>query len=140
MQLWKRFWNEEDGQDLVEYTLLLAFVALASAALFINAGTSINTSGRRRTTAGQRSSIVPAASPGTSPAEGGGPLPRSASFPESQAMKPQLERLWRERGAQDLVEYTLLMAFLVLASAALYLNVSQTINALWTAISSRLAT
>ena len=42
MQLWKRFWNEEDGQDLVEYTLLLAFVALASAALFIGAGTSIN--------------------------------------------------------------------------------------------------
>jgi len=55
-------------------------------------------------------------------------------------MKSQLQRLWRERGAQDLVEYTLLMAFLVLASAALYLNVSQTIHALWTAISSRLAT
>ncbi len=42
MQLWKRFWNEEDGQDLVEYTLLLAFVALASAALFIGAGTSVS--------------------------------------------------------------------------------------------------
>jgi Flp pilus assembly pilin Flp len=42
MQLWKRFWNEEDGQDLVEYTLLLAFVALASAALFISAGRNIN--------------------------------------------------------------------------------------------------
>jgi Flp pilus assembly pilin Flp len=54
-------------------------------------------------------------------------------------MKPLIHRLWRERGAQDLIEYTLLMAFLVLASAALYMNVSQTINALWTAISSRLA-
>jgi Flp pilus assembly pilin Flp len=54
-------------------------------------------------------------------------------------MKTVIQRLWRERGAQDLVEYTLLMAFLVLASAALYMNVSQTINALWTAISSRLA-
>ncbi len=43
MQLWKRFWNEEDGQDLVEYTLLLAFIALASAALFIGAGTSVST-------------------------------------------------------------------------------------------------
>lgn len=41
MQLWKRFWNEEDGQDLVEYTLLLAFVALASAALFIGAGGAV---------------------------------------------------------------------------------------------------
>ena len=36
-----RLWREEQGQDLVEYSLLLAFVALASAALFINAGTSI---------------------------------------------------------------------------------------------------
>ena len=36
-----RFIREEEGQDLVEYTLLLAFVALASAALFIGAGTSI---------------------------------------------------------------------------------------------------
>jgi Flp pilus assembly pilin Flp len=37
------FLREEQGQDLVEYTLLLAFVALASAALFIGAGGSINT-------------------------------------------------------------------------------------------------
>ena len=33
-----RFLREEEGQDLIEYTLLLAFVCLASAALFINAG------------------------------------------------------------------------------------------------------
>ncbi len=36
------FLRDEQGQDLVEYTLLLAFVALAAAALFINAGNSIN--------------------------------------------------------------------------------------------------
>ena len=36
-----RFWNDESGQDLIEYTLLMAFVALASAALFIGAGGSI---------------------------------------------------------------------------------------------------
>ena len=35
------FWNEEEGQDLIEYTLLMAFVALASAALFLGAGGSI---------------------------------------------------------------------------------------------------
>ena len=35
--------REEEGQDLVEYTLLLAFVALTSAALFLSAGVSINT-------------------------------------------------------------------------------------------------
>ena len=37
------FVREEEGQDLVEYTLLLAFVCLASAALFINAGSSLAT-------------------------------------------------------------------------------------------------
>ena len=36
-----QFMRDENGQDLVEYTLLLAFVCLASAALFINAGQSI---------------------------------------------------------------------------------------------------
>jgi Flp pilus assembly pilin Flp len=36
-----RFVREEEGQDLVEYTLLLAFVCLASAALFINAGSTM---------------------------------------------------------------------------------------------------
>jgi Flp pilus assembly pilin Flp len=36
-----RFLADDQGQDLIEYTLLLAFVALASAALFIGAGGSI---------------------------------------------------------------------------------------------------
>jgi len=39
----KMFWQDDQGQDLVEYTLLLAFVCLASAALFINAGASLAT-------------------------------------------------------------------------------------------------
>ena len=33
--------KSEEGQDLIEYTLLLAFVLIASAALYINAGGSI---------------------------------------------------------------------------------------------------
>ena len=37
-----QFVREEKGQDLVEYTLLLAFVCLASAALFIQAGASLS--------------------------------------------------------------------------------------------------
>jgi Flp pilus assembly pilin Flp len=37
------FLRDEQGQDLIEYTLLLAFVALASAALFIGAGNSVKT-------------------------------------------------------------------------------------------------
>jgi Flp pilus assembly pilin Flp len=41
MSMFIKFWREEEGQDLIEYTLLLAFVALASAALFIGAGRSV---------------------------------------------------------------------------------------------------
>jgi Flp pilus assembly pilin Flp len=39
---WKNFGREESGQDLIEYTLLMAFVALASASLFMSAGNNIN--------------------------------------------------------------------------------------------------
>jgi len=42
LNLMKRLWLDEQGQDLIEYTLLMAFVALASAALFISSGTSIS--------------------------------------------------------------------------------------------------
>jgi Flp pilus assembly pilin Flp len=41
MTLLRNFWNEDRGQDLIEYTLLMAFVALASAALFLGAGGSV---------------------------------------------------------------------------------------------------
>jgi Flp pilus assembly pilin Flp len=37
----KNLWKDEQGQDLIEYTLLMAFVALASAALFLGTGGSI---------------------------------------------------------------------------------------------------
>ena len=35
-------WRQDGGQDLIEYSLLLAFVALAAAALFIQGGQSIS--------------------------------------------------------------------------------------------------
>jgi Flp pilus assembly pilin Flp len=38
----QNFLSDENGQDLIEYTLLMAFVAMASAALFISAGGSIS--------------------------------------------------------------------------------------------------
>ena len=41
MKFLKTFLKDEQGQDLIEYTLLLAFVALAAAALFTNVGTSL---------------------------------------------------------------------------------------------------
>jgi Flp pilus assembly pilin Flp len=42
MNFLKNLLKDEQGQDLIEYTLLLAFVALAAAALFTNVGTSIS--------------------------------------------------------------------------------------------------
>ena len=39
----RMFWNDERGQDMVEYSLLLAFVALSGAALFIGMGASTRT-------------------------------------------------------------------------------------------------
>jgi Flp pilus assembly pilin Flp len=36
------FWQDEQGQDLIEYTLLVAFVCLATAALFVNSGGSLS--------------------------------------------------------------------------------------------------
>ncbi|HEX4133291.1 MAG TPA: Flp family type IVb pilin [Bryobacteraceae bacterium] len=37
------FLKDEQGQDLIEYTLLMAFIALASAAIFVSTGSSIST-------------------------------------------------------------------------------------------------
>ncbi|MEK7408627.1 MAG: Flp family type IVb pilin [Acidobacteriota bacterium] len=37
------FLRDEAGQDMVEYSLLLAFVVMASAALFMESGESIYT-------------------------------------------------------------------------------------------------
>lgn len=36
-------WREEEGQDLVEYSLLLALIALAAIALLTAAGGSVKT-------------------------------------------------------------------------------------------------
>jgi len=40
--LFTNFWKDEQGQDLIEYTLLMAFVALASAALFLGVGGNVS--------------------------------------------------------------------------------------------------
>jgi Flp pilus assembly pilin Flp len=37
------FWKEEDGQDMVEYALLLAFVALAAVGVLTSVKASIST-------------------------------------------------------------------------------------------------
>jgi pilus assembly protein Flp/PilA len=42
MAFLKRFIEEEDGQDLVEYALLLGFIAIACVAAVTNLGTKIS--------------------------------------------------------------------------------------------------
>jgi Flp pilus assembly pilin Flp len=56
----RAFLTDETGQDLIEYTLLMAFVAMASAALFIGAGKSVK--GIWSTTSSQLSAANAAAS------------------------------------------------------------------------------
>ncbi len=41
--LFKRFVREEQGQDLIEYALLAAFIALAATAVLIVIGPKIDT-------------------------------------------------------------------------------------------------
>jgi len=43
MNLMKRLWKEEEGQDLVEYGLLLFLVALAAVATMKTLASSIST-------------------------------------------------------------------------------------------------
>lgn len=43
MEILRRCYADESGQDVVEYALLLAFVVLASAALLFSGQASINT-------------------------------------------------------------------------------------------------
>jgi pilus assembly protein Flp/PilA len=43
MNLMKRLWREEEGQDLIEYALLVALVALAATAGMSALANAINT-------------------------------------------------------------------------------------------------
>jgi len=43
IQFMNRFWQEEEGQDLVEYSLLLAFIALAAVTILGTVQKNINT-------------------------------------------------------------------------------------------------
>ena len=54
-------------------------------------------------------------------------------------MKNILTRLWKDEQAQDLIEYTLLIAFVALASAALFLGAGGTIKTIWTTTNTQLS-
>ena len=47
--------------------------------------------------------------------------------------------IWRNDGAQDLIEYTLLLAFVALAGAAMFVGMGNTSSGIWNTVNSRLA-
>jgi hypothetical protein len=40
MSTLRRFWDDDQGQDLIEYTLVMAFVVLGSGVIFMDTGHS----------------------------------------------------------------------------------------------------
>ncbi len=52
---------------------------------------------------------------------------------------PDLKTLFLDEDGQDLIEYTLLLAFIALVGAAAYIGMSTATNGIWTIVNSRLA-
>lgn len=50
-----------------------------------------------------------------------------------------MRRFLREESGQDLIEYSLILAFVVLAGAAAFLGMNSSTNAIWNVVNSRLA-
>jgi Flp pilus assembly pilin Flp len=61
------FLSQDSGQDLIEYTLLVAFVALTTAGLFLSSGASID-----QAWSSANSVLAVAASPQSPSSNGGG--------------------------------------------------------------------
>ena len=62
-------------------------------------------------------------------------------MPTLQPAKPPCEgrSLWRDETGQDIVEYSLILAFIALAGAAAYIGMSSSTQGLWSVVNSRLA-
>jgi len=58
---------------------------------------------------------------------------------ENRKVSVDLRSLWREERGQDLIEYTLLLAFICLAGAAAFIGMSNATTGLWSSANSRLA-
>lgn len=51
---------------------------------------------------------------------------------------PMVSRFWRAEEGQDLVEYTLLLAFLTLVATGIFISVGNNVSAIWTKANSRI--
>ncbi len=55
-------------------------------------------------------------------------------------MNPMLKHFIKDEQAQDLIEYTLLLAFVCLATSALFVSSGGSLSGIWTSANSELAT
>lgn len=55
-------------------------------------------------------------------------------------MNPMLKHFIKDEQAQDLIEYTLLLAFVCLATSALFVSSGGSLSGIWTSANSQLAT
>lgn len=55
-------------------------------------------------------------------------------------MKNFLQELWRDESGQDLVEYALILGFIALGAVGSLTAASTKINAVWTAVDTKLGT
>jgi Flp pilus assembly pilin Flp len=73
----------------------------------------------------------------------GGTEPAEEEDKIVQSNAPVVSRSWRmflrDQQGQDLVEYSLLLAFVCLAGAAMFIGMGQATSGLWTTVNSRLA-
>ena len=60
------------------------------------------------------------------------------SGPALQEEESVLRRLVRQEDGQDLVECSLLLAFIVLVGVASYIGIADNVNFIWTVVNSRL--
>ena len=54
-------------------------------------------------------------------------------------MLARIRALWRERTAQDLIEYTLLLGFVALAVIGIFIGSGKSLSGIWTSASSTVA-
>ena len=61
------------------------------------------------------------------------------AFREASIRAAQFGRFVRDEQGQDLVEYSLLLAFVCLSGAALFIGMGRTTSGLWSIVNTRLA-
>jgi Flp pilus assembly pilin Flp len=67
------------------------------------------------------------------------PLPVFMAVKSSDNSKTAMYRFLEEEQGQDMIEYTLLLAFIALSGAALFIGMGRNINSIWTVVNSRMA-